>query len=59
VTAEEQDRQTIDWYEAEAARWRARGSWLLRLACRLVVAVAVLALVVYLIDFIDLIGSIR
>ena len=50
---EELDRQVIDWYAAEVARWQARGRRLLRFAARLSLALAAVAVYMYVTGLID------
>lgn len=56
MTAEELDDQIIEWHAAEQARWQARGRRLLRFTARLSLALAAVAIFMYVTTQI---GSIR
>lgn len=47
MTDEELDDQIIDWYAAEVARWQARGRRLIRFTARLTLALAAVAIFMY------------
>jgi len=53
MTDEELDRQVIDWYAAEVARWQARGRRLIRFTARLTLALAAVAIFMYVTGLID------
>ena len=53
MSPEEQDQQVIDWYQAEVARWEACGRRLLRFTVRLALALAAVAVFMYVTNLIE------